>query len=772
MTSLAAPFRRAAARPAVREAPAGRLLLPVRVARGLTFAALATFGALHWMAMLEPSAGARGWKAVGIALLAVLGLLVAAALPRPERALTVAGVVVGSVGLALLAGGVDPALLAPAGWAELVSGIARGIEALPGARVPYRGMDPWTRTVIPLGGTGLVVLAALLAFWPRRHGHTGRPLVALVVLVTLYAVPAVSLDFDGEFLRGALLTLLVLAFLRLERLRVGEAPAAGALALAALVLALLVAPALDEDYPWWDYETWALSTASAKSTSFSWNHDYGPLDWPRDGREVLRVKPSRRAAYWKAENLDAFDGRHWTQDTDVEGSANWIELRSIDPRQLQRWTQRIEVSVRNLRSQTFITAGSLVPFGGQAPLTMESNPPEPSGVPGILEPSRRALRRGDAYRATVYTPSPSEDALRAAAGDGEYPFWLVDYERINLPGGPDPNSGEELPGPAITFPSYAQQRAGFSPTVPSPRGGLRERDATRTLERSHLRRTWELSRRLLAESTSPIDYALRVEEFLRVGFTYSESPPPSAGTLEGFLFDARQGFCQQYSGAMALLLRMAGIPARVSTGFTAGSYDDEAKEYVVRDLDAHSWVEMWVRGYGWVTRDPTPAAAPPRSRIDETTGASGSRDNRAPTFSGSERASDPNAGPVAQQDGGPAWWMLAGTAAAALALVALLAVLVGRRGRTTPLGELERALRRTRRDPGPGTTLRALERAFAPTPAAAGYVRALREQRYGAGSAGPTREQRRGLRAELARGSGLAGRARAWWALPPRLRRG
>jgi hypothetical protein len=84
------------------------------------------------------------------------------------------------------------------------------------------------------------------------------------------------------------------------------------------------------------------------------------------------------------------------------------------------------------------------------------------------------------------------------------------------------------------------------------------------------------------------------------------------------------------------------------------------------------------------------------------------------------------------------------------------------------IAELERALRRTRRHPGPGTTLHSLEERFARSPAAAGYVRAVRDLRYGGRPASPTPAQRRGLRAELARGMGLTGRLRAWWALPPR----
>ncbi len=190
-------------------------------------------------------------------------------------------------------------LLRPDQWGALASGLVRGIESLPGIRVPYRGVDEWTRAAIGVGGTVLPVLAAVLAFWPRGS-RTGFAVPALILLVALYAVPAVALDFENEFVRGAALALLVLAFLRLEKLRVGDAGNAGLVATAAAVLALLLAPALDGDQPWWDYESWALGAASARTTAFSWEHEYGPLDWPRDGRELLRVKAERWPAYWKA----------------------------------------------------------------------------------------------------------------------------------------------------------------------------------------------------------------------------------------------------------------------------------------------------------------------------------------------------------------------------------------------------------------------------------------------------------------------------------------
>ena len=90
---------------------------------------------------------------------------------------------------------------------------------------------------------------------------------------------------------------------------------------------------------------------------------------------------------------------------------------------------------------------------------------------------------------------------------------------------------------------------------------------------------------------------------------------PGQVPLEHFLFDTKAGYCQHFSGAMALLLRFGGIPARVATGFSPGGFRKRQGEWVVRDRDAHSWVEAWFDGIGWVTFDPTPTATPARSLI-------------------------------------------------------------------------------------------------------------------------------------------------------------
>ena len=273
--------------------------------------------------------------------------------------------------------------------------------------------------------------------------------------------------------------------------------------------------------------------------------------------------------------------------------------------------------------------------------------------------------------------------------------------------------------------------------------------------------------------TTPQDYVDAVMRYLKGDdFTYTESPPVSAENLDGFLFDAKTGYCQQYSGAMALLLRMGGVPARVSTGFTAGSFDKASKEYVVRDFDAHSWVEVWYPGIGWVTWDPTPAAAPARSQADDSAAGGAAAIRGAPDLGGDVRTGGSRG--LAEVDRGTPWALIATAAVVLLALAALAAWLVIRRRRLLaagwgPVPELERALMRARRAPGPAATLHKVETGFAGTPAAAGYVRALREQRYGGRAAPPERRGRRAVRSELGRGGGLAGRLRAWWALPPRL---
>ncbi|MGH3127546.1 MAG: transglutaminase-like domain-containing protein, partial [Gaiellaceae bacterium] len=115
------------------------------------------------------------------------------------------------------------------------------------------------------------------------------------------------------------------------------------------------------------------------------------------------------------------------------------------------------------------------------------------------------------------------------------------------------------------------------------------------------------ARRVVGQAETPYAAVLALESWFRQtgGFTYDESPPQVDGPpLVAFVTRTKAGYCQHFAGAMAGMLRMLGIPARVAVGFTSGSLDDG--EWVVTDHDAHAWVEVWFAGIGWVAFDPTP----------------------------------------------------------------------------------------------------------------------------------------------------------------------
>jgi transglutaminase-like putative cysteine protease len=476
---------------------------------------------------------------------------------------------------------------------------------------------------------------------------------------------------------------------------------------------------------------------------------------------MLRVK-AKQAAYWKAESLDIFDGARWRESPAGSHEATIFELPANRAAQ-RRWTQRIKVSIRNLRTRSFVTAGIAV----DAP-DLPNRAAIPSGPPGIWFASR-TLRRGDTYTVPVYTPRPTERQLATAGTlyDRDFsPYLSMNVRDPTLKRVSNPSSSTSVPV-QIRFADW-NHAPGTMEALRLDRDsnqGGQYLDGLKTLDHSNFKRTWALAQRLKRGADNPLQYAKAVEAYLGRGFTYSESPPTSAGTLEGFLFTARSGYCQQYSGAMALLMRMAGIPTRVASGFTSGSFDRRSGEYVVRDLDAHSWVEAWFPDIGWVTFDPTPSTAPPRSQSNGERGGPVAGD--APDLGGTGRRLDPRRS-VAAGDG-TRWELVALGGALVIGLLVLAGLaIVQRRRAGAPLPELERALRRARRTPGPGATLQALEASFERSPAAAGYVRALREQRYGGRGGEPTRSQRRGLRTELGRGGGPIGRLRAWWALPPR----
>lgn len=105
-----------------------------------------------------------------------------------------------------------------------------------------------------------------------------------------------------------------------------------------------------------------------------------------------------------------------------------------------------------------------------------------------------------------------------------------------------------------------------------------------------------------------------LQMFRNEPFSYTLNPPTlsQASSMDDFLFNTKSGFCEHYASAFTLLMRAAGIPARVVTGYLGGEFNSAGGHLVVRQSDAHAWSEVWLEGRGWVRVDPTAAVAPER----------------------------------------------------------------------------------------------------------------------------------------------------------------
>ena len=109
----------------------------------------------------------------------------------------------------------------------------------------------------------------------------------------------------------------------------------------------------------------------------------------------------------------------------------------------------------------------------------------------------------------------------------------------------------------------------------------------------------------------PLDVAEAIEARLRSEYAYSLLPDPAdqGQSLSGFLFGSRRGHCEYFATALAVMLRSRGIPARVVNGFYGGEFNVFGEYLIIRQSDAHAWVEIWTEAEGWVQLDATPAAA-------------------------------------------------------------------------------------------------------------------------------------------------------------------
>jgi hypothetical protein len=126
-----------------------------------------------------------------------------------------------------------------------------------------------------------------------------------------------------------------------------------------------------------------------------------------------------------------------------------------------------------------------------------------------------------------------------------------------------------------------------------------------------------LAHQLTDSEPSPYRRALAIERYLTTEYGYTLQLPsqPPADPLADFLFRRRRGHCEYFASSMAVLLRTVGIPSRVITGFRGAQFNQVNSTYIVRASDAHSWVEAFIPGAGWMAFDPTPPGAAPVSTL-------------------------------------------------------------------------------------------------------------------------------------------------------------
>lgn len=740
-----------------------------------TFGALALYGTLKWSTLLT---GHPLSRLIGLFLLAMALAAGRPALARFSRPLAAVATFVALIAVFPIAG-------IPLAWvwhvriAVTANAIGDGLSALPGVLVPYSGANQAVDLVMTLGAAVLLFDGALLVAFSRGQMTTLRRAGAALPLIALAAVPT-TLDRPAlPYLDGAILFTLLVAFMwgeEIGRRRTGGALGIGAIA---VVVALFLAPALDLHKPWFNYRALAGGLTPTYVDGFDWSQGYGRIDWPRKNRLVLEVKATQ-PEYWKAKNLDWFNGIGWTDSTTP------LPTPSPDSSAQARWTQKITVFIRDMSTTEVIGAGT-TSYPSDLPESLNDG-----SSPGTWT-TAVPLGPNVAYEVNVYAPHPSVTQLNAAGTD--YASLSSGYRTLELPptrGTPSPDENyfpDEVPNgqkpadgfqPELVFPPFHSGGAIVSSGGPSGTSAMALLKASDVVGSDSLASAYLLARRLAAGASTPYQFVQAVENYLGHGFVYDENPPGSPYPLVSFLFASRHGYCQQFAGAMALLLRMGGVPAHVSVGFTSGRRDTATGAWLVTDYDAHAWVEAWFPRYGWVRFDPTPGADPARS--NDTPIAGGSGTNTAATGLGlsasktirgaagaKRRGVNAKTGGAVHGHGGGSSevpWIIGAVALVALALLGLA---------TRPLhsaeglvAELDGALRRIGRPVPPGGTLTSLERRLSGSDAACAYVRTLRHARFRGSDRLPTAAQRRALRRQLRRGLGPLGFVRSLWALPPR----
>ncbi|MHB8641908.1 MAG: transglutaminase-like domain-containing protein [Gaiellaceae bacterium] len=498
--------------------------------------------AANWLRLEQPEQGGRALVLVALALVPALA-------PRLWQRLSLLAVsLVAAADVATRA-----SVLHPRHLAELaVAQVWNGVLAFYYVRLPFDpAFRPEMHVALVAAAFGFVALLGLVA-------ASRRPLIAVLVLIVGAGWPATLLENGHELVRGAVI--LAAALVLLAGLRPGArgTPVRAAIAGAALVAVALAAatqPAIAKN-ELFNWQSWDLYTKPPHPVGvrYVWDARYDGFTWPKQITIVFKVKASATSVYWRATTLDRFGDGRW-QEQLVSAQPEFLNgkldvaqgdaLAVAAARDPSNWRES-QFDIRAFADDHLVAPSGATAFGsgfGSARFTR-----------GGLAIVDGGLKRGDVYSTWSYAPQPTPKQL--AASPARYPKSIA----------------RELAVP----------RAGYAALVAQ-------------------------ARRVVGGASGPYAAALGLESWFRStgGFTYTQHPPAAAHTLVGFL-RVKAGYCQHFAGAMALMLRYLGVPARVAEGFVSGTYDSSTRTWTVTDHDAHAWVEVWFAGFGWLPFDPTP----------------------------------------------------------------------------------------------------------------------------------------------------------------------
>src|SRR3954464_9313055 len=520
--------------------------------RGLALSGVAALViAVDWLRFEDPRSG--GGRPFSLAALAIVPVLV-----RPWWARLVAACAAAFFAVCI-AFSVAPLHVGHAGGR-----FDRGFLDFYDFRLPF---DP-TRNVrmhqVVLIAIFAFALAVALAIAARRA------VVVVIVFLVGAGWPATLLAGGNELGRGIVIlavALLLLAGLtaRPSRLALG----AGAVVLFgafALSSSAAVAKSGFLDWQHWDFYTRPQKPVSVR---YVWDANYAGVHFPKKVTTVLTIRAPRRPMYWRATVLDKFDGTRWREHLWGDTARRLLPRGAEDQR---HWIQQ-DVTVRALEDNHLVGASIPVAYNVSEPAVIKGQ-----GLIHVID----GLHRDQRYTMWSYVARPSPAQLVRVAPS--YPRALTHRGReLELAGSAN--------APPFGEPQREQQMFRLLTGKLQPYAELYDR-----------------ARAVAGQTRSPYAAAVALERWFRVtgGFTYSEQPGTAPGLppLVGFVVQTRSGYCQHYAGAMALMLRLLGIPARVAAGFVPGHYHDGT--WTVTDHDAHAWVEVWFPRYGWLPFDPTP----------------------------------------------------------------------------------------------------------------------------------------------------------------------